>query len=199
MKIFNKLPNQFVLKCNHGSGYNVIVKDKSKLDLNAEKEKINKWMHEDFAFKNGFEMHYSAIPRKVIAEKYIEEFNDDLYDYRFFCFNGICQQIWLDVNSGIAKHKSKIYDRNWNELNVIVKWPRLKINIPKSNLLEKLTQLPELMAKSMYFVRVDFYLIHNKIYFGEMTFTSMSGIGQFNPKSEDLRLGSLIKLPKKIK
>lgn len=191
---FNKLPNQFVLKCNHGSGYNIIVRDKSKLDIKETVQKLNKWMKEDFAFKFGYEMHYHYIKRKIIAEKFIDEIHDEFYDYRFFCFNGICQQIWLDFKSGTPEHKRKIYDRDWNELKVLVKWPRLKKSIQKPRQLDELIKLSEFMTKDFSIARVDYYIVNNKIYFGEITFTSMSGTGKFEPKSEDLRLGQLIKL-----
>ena len=69
---FDKLPNQFVIKCNHGCGYNIIVKDKSKLDLAYVKEKLDYWMKKNFAFKHGYELHYRDIQPKIIIEKFIE-------------------------------------------------------------------------------------------------------------------------------
>ena len=193
---FAKLPNQFVIKCNHGSGWNIIVKDKSKLDLKEVKEKLDEWMSTNFAFLCGLELHYRDIKPKIIIEKYIQELGDALYDYRFFCSNGKVIQIWLDVYSGTPYHQRKIYDKNWNELNIIVKWPRLEKEVEKPKNLEKMIQLSETLSENFALVRVDFYDVNNHIYFGEMTFTSMSGTGKFNPETEDLKLGNMIKLPK---
>ena len=193
---FNKLPNQFVIKCNHGSGWNIIVKDKTQLDLTEAKNKLNGWMNENFAFKAGYELHYRDIKPKIVIEKYIDEIGTALYDYRFFCFNGKVEQIWLDVYSGTPNHKRKIYDRNWQELNIIVKWPRLETVVPKPHNLKEMINLAETMSKGFALVRVDFYDVNDKIYFGEMTFTSMSGTGIFEPAVEDLKLGKKIKLPK---
>ncbi|WP_428074354.1 glycosyltransferase [Candidatus Avelusimicrobium aviculae] len=192
---FDKLPNQFVIKCNHGSGWNIIVKDKSQLNLAEAKEKIDKWMATDYSTLWGFELHYRNIVPKIIIEKYIEEMASALYDYRFFCSYGDVKQIWLDVYSGTPNHKRKIYDRNWNELNITVKWPRLETPVEKPQKLADMIHFAEILSKEFSLVRVDFYLINDHIYFGEMTFTSMSGIGLFNPEKEDLKLGNMIKLP----
>ncbi len=189
---FDLLPNQFVLKCNHGSGYNIIVKDKTKLNQKTAKRKITKWLKEDFAYKCGYEMHYSNIERKIIAEEYLSEIENNLFDYRFFCINGKVKQIWLDIKSGTKEHQRKIYNRAWEELNIVVTWPKLEDNIPKPTNLDKMIELSEKLSKDFSLVRVDFYNINNKIYFGEMTFTSMSGIGKFEPEIEDYNLGKEI-------
>ena len=193
---FDKLPNQFVMKCNHGSGWNIIVKDKSKLDLKEAKEKIDRWMAYDYSTRWGYELHYRNIKPKIIIEQYMSEISNSLYDYRFFCSYGDVKQIWLDVYSGTPYHQRKIYDKNWKELNIRVKWPRLDEYIEKPEKLDTMIKFSEILSKEFSLVRVDFYLVNNKIYFGEMTFTSMSGIGQFDPEIEDLNLGKMIKLPK---
>lgn len=193
---FAKLPNQFVIKCNHGSGWNIIVTDKSKLDLNDAKTKLDKWLNTNFAFLCGYELHYRDIKPKIIIEKYMEELGTALYDYRFFCCDGKVQQIWVDVFSGTPQHKRKIYDTKWKELNFTVKWPRLESNIEKPKNLDKMISLAETMAEGFALVRVDFYDVNNHIYFGEMTFTSMSGTGKFSSSQAELELGSKIKLPK---
>jgi len=193
---FDELPEQFVLKCNHGRGYNIIVKDKSQFNIEEARQKVNQWMEEDFSFRCGLELHYSPIPRKIIAEKFISKISDAIYDYRFFCFDGVCKQIWLDVYSGTPYHERKIYDENWNELDIQVKWPRHNKDVKKPENFDKMLELAQLMAQGFAMVRVDFYDIDNKIYFGEMTFTSMSGTGKFIPETEDFRLGEFIQLPK---
>ena len=192
---FNQLPNRFVIKCNHGSGYSIIVKDKSQLDFAAAKSKVDAWMRENFAFKYGFELHYRDIEPKILIEQYLEEINETLYDYHFFCSYGDVKQIWLDVASGTPQHKRKIYDKQWNELDFTVTWPRLEQSVPKPKHLETMIRLAESLSQEFSLVRVDFYYIDNKIYFGGMTFTSQGGTGKFNPASEDLRLGQQIKLP----
>ena len=87
---FDDLPEQFVIKCNHGSGMNIIVKNKSLLDIKSTKKKLSTWMNTDFAFQNGFEMHYHNIERKIFIEEYKsdEAQKESLYDYKFWCFNG---------------------------------------------------------------------------------------------------------------
>ena len=192
---FSKLPNQFVIKCNHGSGYNIIVKDKSQLDIEDARNKINAWMNENFAFRVGYELHYRDIEPKIIIEEYMSEIGDALYDYRFFCSYGKVLQIWLDIASGTPDHKRKIYDKNWNELNFTVKWPRLEEDVKKPSNLDDMIELVKKMSEEFSLVRVDFYNINGKIYFGEMTFTSMSGTGKFSSQKESKKLASLIKLP----
>ena len=85
---FKNLPKDFVIKCNHGCGYNIIVKDKFSLNLTIVKSKIDKWMDENYAFKNGLELQYRDIKPKIIIEKYMDDNTGDLRDYKFHCFNG---------------------------------------------------------------------------------------------------------------
>lgn len=192
---FDELPNQFVLKCNHGAGYNIIVKDKSQLDIKVARKKINKWLQEDFAFKNGFEMQYSAIPRKIIAEKYIENFDNDLYDYKVWCFNGNAHYIQFLSERNTDGLKMAFYDREWNKQNFVYNYPIDIKEIKRPQNLELLLALAEKLAEGFSHVRVDFYITNEgRIYFGEMTFTSYSGVSHWEPQSTNLMLGQMIKL-----
>ena len=192
---FDKLPNQFVLKCNHGSGYNIIVKDKTKLNLKEAKNKINEWMNEDFAFRCGFEMHYSAIPHKIIAEKYIEQVDNQVYDYKFICFNGEPKLILVDKDR-FTQHKRNIYDLNWNLQDMKFEFENSQINDKKPYNLLKMIEFSKILSKDFPLVRVDFYECHNQLFFGEMTFTPDSGINNISPKKLSYELGLLIELPK---
>ena len=195
---FDKLPNQFVLKCNHGCGYNIIVKDKSNFDINEARGKINSWMREDFAFKGGFEMHYSDIPRKIIAEKYIENSDNDLYDYKVWCFNGKAHYVQFLSERNTDGLKMVFYDRNWNKQDFVYSYPLDTKENPKPKNLDLLLSLAERLSESFSHVRVDFYITNDgRIYFGEMTFTSCSGMSDWQPKSADLMLGQMIELNRK--
>ena len=195
---FKKLPNKFVIKCNHGSGYNIIVRNKTHLNLTKVKSKIEKWMNENFAFKVGLELHYRDIQRKIVIEQYMDDGTGDLRDYKISCFNGKPEFIWIDSDRH-SNHKRNIYDLNWNQLPY-------KINIkystfpspkkPKS--LKKILELASILSRDFVYVRVDFYIINNKIYFGEMTFTSTSGLDEITPKNFERRLASLIIFPKVV-
>jgi hypothetical protein len=191
---FDSLPEQFVLKCNHGSGYNIIVKDKSKLNLEDAKRRINKWMTEDYAFKTGFELHYSDIPRKIIAEKYLENAGGDLQDYKFLCFDGEPKYVWVDKDR-YTEHKRNLYDLEWNLLtNKIGKFKNFpSCEEPKNY--NKMLEFAKLLSKNFPVVRVDFYEHDNKLYFGEMTFTTSSGTERIEPKEFAFKLGDMIKLP----
>ena len=195
---FDKLPNQFVIKCNHGCAYNIIVKDKSKLDLAEAKAKLDKWMSENFAFKAGYELHYRDIKPKIIIEKFIEnKGTDDLYDYKFWCFNGKLAYIQFLSERNLSGLKMAFYDRKWNKQTFVYSHPLDKKTIKKPDNLDEMIQLAEALSKGFPCVRVDFYRLNDgTIYFGEMTFTSASGNCKWNDEHINRALGNMIKLPK---
>ena len=190
---FDNLPNQFVIKCNHGCGYNIIVKDKSTLNLAEVKTKLAKWMNENFAFKCGCELHYRDIPPKITIEKYMQDESGELRDYKFMCFNGAIELILLDSDR-YSGHKRNIYDKNWT-LQAFSDFPNIKENIEAPKKLELMKTLAQALSKDFNFVRVDFYVVNDEIYFGEITFTPGSGTLKF-PNYINLKLGKMIKLPK---
>lgn len=196
---FEKLPNQFVIKCNHGCAYNIIVKDKSKLDLAEVKEKLDKWMSENFAFKNGSELHYRDIEPKITIEKYIENKNSggDLYDYKFWCFGGKVYYIQFLSERNIDGLKMAFYDKKWHKQNFTYDHPLDKKTIPCPDNLQEMIKLAETLSKDFNHVRVDFYRLDDgTIYFGEMTFTSASGKCGWSNEKYNRFFGHLIKLPK---
>ncbi|MBE6453852.1 MAG: hypothetical protein E7017_03075 [Alphaproteobacteria bacterium] len=193
---FAKLPNQFVIKCNHGSGYNIIVTDKEKLNLYDTKQKINKWMKENYAFKCGFELQYRDIKPKIIIEQFLSDNEcDELRDYKITCFNGVPEFIWID-ECRYSDHKRNLYDLNWNQLNYKINSKYTTFpSPPKPFCLDKIISLAKILSEGFSYVRVDFYLVNNKIYFGEMTFTSSSGTEDVLPQSFDKYLASKLVLP----
>lgn len=194
---FNKLPDRFVLKCNHGCKFNHIVLDKNKLNINELKDKFDEWMEQDFAFKYGLQLHYSNIEHKIIAEEYLENNNHDLYDYKFLCFNGEPKYIWVDTQR-FTKHARDFFDLDWNYLDLETQVARSNNPLPKPVNLEKMIELARTLSKGFPHVRVDFYVLNDgSIKFGEMTFTSSSGDNKWSPKIYDYKLGQLFDLPKK--
>jgi len=196
---FDKLPNRFVIKCNHGCGYNIIVKDKSQLDVAEVKAKLDKWMKENFAFRYGYELHYRDITPKIIIEKYItnEASGGDLFDYKFWCFNGKVEYIQFLSERNISGLKMAFYDKNWVKQNFVYSHPLDVKNMPRPDNLQEMIKLAETLSQGFSHVRVDFYRLDDgSLLFGEMTFTSASGTGRWNDKSINLKLGKMIKLPK---
>ena len=196
---FEKLPKQFVIKCNHGCAYNIIVKDKSQLDLNDVKSKLNRWMNENFAFKFGLELQYRDIKPKIIIEQFIEnEEADDLYDYKFYCFNGKPTYVQFISDRKGLDIKQSFYDMDWQKQSFYNNNqfdPRIK-QCPVS--FQKMKELAAVLSKGFPFVRVDFYQMDNgDIYFGEMTFSPATGIMKWNSEEVNLKLGKMIKLPQK--
>lgn len=193
---FSVLPNQFVIKCNHGCGYNIIVKNKASLNLADTKEKLEKWLAEDFS-QHSYELHYSAIKPKIIIEQFIENQNaHDLYDYKFWCFNGKVEYIQFLSERNLSGLKMAFYDRNWNKQSFVYSYPLNTKTTPKPNNLNKMIKLAEKLSQGFSHVRVDFYRMNDgKIYFEEMTFTSASGQCAWNKEEINLKLGKMIKLP----
>ena len=191
---FSALPDKFVLKANHGCGYNYIVQDKSKLDISDCIAQANRWLREDYSYW-GFEMQYHDIERELIAEQYLENTDGDLYDYKVWCFNGRAKYIMFLTN---RKHglTMDFYDRDWNFVPITYDHPNSENRIPRPDNLEELIEKAEKLAKGLAHVRVDFYRTNEgKLYFGELTFTSCSGMCRWNPPETDLRFGELFDYP----
>lgn len=191
---FEKLPNQFVLKANHGSNMNIIVRNKDEINLNEIKKKCRKWLKTNYG-KAHYEMQYSNIPRKIVAEKYMETESGDLPDYKVLCFDGKAKYIWVD-NDRYISHRRTIYDIDWNLQPFSIAYPVSGKVIKKPNIINKMISLAEVLSSEFNHVRVDFYIVGDDIYFGEMTFTSDGGFGKFDPDEYDYKLGELVHFPK---
>ena len=195
---FEELPNQFALKTNHGSGWNIIIHDVSNLDKKEAKKKFDGWLKRNYAFNYGMELHYMNILPKIICEKYMADLADgDIYDYRFFCFNGVPEFVWVDIGSGTNHHKRNIYDVNWVLQNYRVNYPNLEPAPEKPSNFDEMLECVKKLCVDFAFVRVDFYSSNGKVYFGEMTFTPQSGTGKWEDEEQNELYGELIKLPEK--
>lgn len=191
---YDLLPDQFVLKCNHGAGYNYICKNKNTIDKDEVNRKLNGWLLEDFYLEKR-EYHYKDIERKIICEKYMEDDSfDTLLDYKFFCINGEVYMIQVDFDR-FTDHRRNIYDVDWNLLDVEISFPKdTQRSVPRPVQLDKMIEFAEKLSKEFREVRVDFYLINGKIYFGEMTFFSGAGFSKYNPQSFEAEMGKKLSL-----
>lgn len=193
---FSKLPFQFVLKANHGSGWNIFVQDKAYLDFKDCREQLNYWLSMHFAFNCGMEMQYLRINRKIIAEHYL---GDNIFDYKCMCFDGSVKFVWVDINRHNRDRYRNIYDINWHPLNVFINYPRAPFEIDKPDNLEEMLTLATKLSQDFCHVRVDFYNVENSLFFSEMTFTPSSGVFKIFPEEFNLRMGRWINLPPKSK
>ena len=196
---FNALPDQFALKCNHGSAMNILVKDKSKLNIKKTIKKLNNWLKLDYATMNGmFENHYTYIERKIIAEEFIQEMDGNLHDYKFHCFNGqpkFCQLIGDRIPNSHHYFLS-FYTPDWKKTNITYNNHAVyKDEFPRPEKLDEMLQLAREMSSPFSYVRVDFYILSGKIYFGELTFTPDSGIFNFENPQTDSEWGEMLNLP----
>jgi len=195
---FSKLPDKFVLKCTHDSGGLIVCRDKNKLNIEATKEKLRKGLERTYIIQNR-EYPYKQVPRRIIAEEYIQtDSGSDLIDYKFFCFNGRAEYCQVIANR-TTDESIDFYNRNWEHQEFIGLLPTAhhaptEHDMPKNY--NKMLNIADKLASeiSSPFVRIDLYNVKGKIYFGEITFFPATGIGQFRPAEWDLRLGEMIKL-----
>ena len=195
----DKLPDQFVLKCNHDSGSVVICRDKSIFDLEAAKKKLDKGLKHNFYWDTR-EWPYKNVKRCVIAEKYIQDFEDGgLVDYKFFCFDGMVDCVMVCLDRHIKQPKFYFFDKNWNlkRLNIRGKKAPDDFTIPMPEGLDKMFELASILSKGIPFVRVDLYDIAGDIRFGEMTFYPDGGLDSNILPETDLYFGSLMRTESK--
>lgn len=193
---FDKLPNQFVIKVTTGSGKNIICKDKTKLNHQKTIETLRRWLSEKYLPAYG-EWFYDVIRPRIIIEKLLIDENGEIpNDYKVFCFNGEPKYIAVDVGR-FYEMKRNIFDIDWNfKKGYKISFPNDDIILERPQCLEQMIQKARKLSEGFPHVRVDFYIIKNEIYFGELTFTNGAGFGNVRPYSFAEEMGNLIKLPK---
>ena len=187
---FDALPNQFVLKANHGSGWNIIVKDKTALDIAETKKKLSSWMKTNFAYSNGFEMQYLNIEPRILAEEYA----GSLMEYQFWCFHGVPKFISA-IDRPHEENNKRTYDLDWNEQEFVTSQPRLKEPVPRPKKLHEMVMIVEKLCSGFPFVRVDLLDDGTKVYAGELTFSPASGLCRWDPHEQDFVWGEQLRLP----
>ena len=193
---FDRLPDRFVLKCTHDSGGVVLCKDKRSLDVPAAISKLRNGLSRNY-YRYSMEYPYKEVVPRIIAEPFLTDGGEDLCDYKVHCFNGVpklilvCRDRYAD--SGLTED---FFTEKWEHLPVRrPAHPNSEAPIPRPNQLEKMLDLARRLAADIPFVRVDFYLSGERIYFGELTFFPASGMTPFEPKSYDELFGSWLDLP----
>lgn len=200
---WDSLPQTFVLKTTHGGGGSgvIICKDKATFNKADAIAKLKNSLNECI-YKSLREWPYKNVKKKIIAEVFLEDsvtikINTDLPDYKFYCFNGepaYCQVI----RDRRSKETIDFYDMEWNHMPFVGLTPIASNGltpVARPAYLFKMLEISRGLSKEISFSRIDFYVIDNKIYFGEITFFPYSGIGEFSPKEWNKRLGSMLKLP----
>ena len=190
---FDNLPNSFVLKPNHRSGRNIIVKDKSKINIDEVCKKLKVELSINHAYIS-YELHYRDIKPKIICEEYLEGVAESLYDYNIYCFHGEPEYIWCIKGSHRPGCQASFYNKNWEIQPFSLGYPKDPILAPRPERLEEMLELSRKLSGDFEHVRVDWYsLPDGRLLFGEMTFSTWAGIEKFEPEEYDLIFGNMIK------
>lgn len=196
---FSSLPNKFVLKTNHGSGTNLLVRDKSRLNIDEVKKQLNSWLRLKFG-QETVEFHYLDIKPLIIAEELLEEHNnqysDTLVDYKIWCFNGEPHYIWTCYNRTESSTYVSLYDIDWNYC------PKGSIFndhyrdgkgiVPKPKCLEQMLEAARILSSGHPQARIDFYVVDDRLYLGEITMSSQGGYMDFYTPEFLIKLGDCV-------
>ena len=195
---FSALPSQFVLKCTHDSGGIVICKDKSSFNLATAKKKLDYSMRRKYYWLNR-EWPYKNVKPRIIAEEYMEDkTTKELRDYKFFSFNGEVKALFIasDRQTEGVETKFDFFDMDYNHLDIINGHPNSTIYPQKPLCFEEMKELARKLSKGFPEIRVDFYEVNGKVFFGELTLFHWSGLVPFQPHKWDEVFGEWVQIPK---
>lgn len=194
---WDELPKQFVLKCAHGSHSNIICKDKNNLDISLAIKLIKKWQKKSW-YWFAREWPYKGLRPRIMIEKYMEQSDSKiLTDYKVMCFDGEPRIIEVHKNRGQDNHSQDFYDCDWHNLKIRQGDLLITEGDPAPAQLQEMLSLSRVLAKGIIHIRVDWYIIDNRLYFGELTFFDGAGFTEFLDKKDDIYLGSYISIPQK--
>lgn len=204
---WSTLPNQFVMKTNGGSGDVRICYDKSQIDVDEWGKYYENFLNVKWGYQRG-EPHYNDIKPVIIAEELLDISKQpiktsSLIDYKIWCFNGIPHHIWACYNRTKSDVEVAVYDENWNyhpEASVFTKhYKESSMMLPRPKSLEKMIEYAKILSAGMPQVRVDFYEVDDKVYFGEMTMTGGGAFMDWYTQEYLIEMGSLIDISKEGK
>lgn len=187
---FSKLPKDYVMKTNHGSHTNIIVRN-GNINKASAKKQFENWLSKDWSWW-GYELHYIPIKRKILIEKYMDNGSRGLIDYRFWCFNG--KPMFYGANTDFGHGDITYYDLSGNLYNIQRSdYKPTNNNFSKPSCLQDMIKIATILSKDFKFVRVDLYEIKDKVYFGELTF--IPGAAYIHYKDDgDFKLGEMLGL-----
>lgn len=187
---WDSLPDKFVIKATHGSGWNIVCTDKKLLNRKKTTRKLNKWLKRNAYYKNK-EWQYKDMKPRLICEKYLEQKEGNLLELKVFCYNGSPEFIIAYEGNGNFRNT---YNKSWEKLKCKITFPQGP-EIEKPDNLDVILDLASKLSSGFPFVRVDFLINDKRIYFGELTFTPARGLYRFNPPEFDIVFGEPLKLP----
>lgn len=192
---FDTLPDQFVLKTTHDSGGLVICRNKSNLDIEASRRKINKSLKHNYYLANSREWPYKNVKPRIIAEQYMVDKNGELNDYKFFCFSGVPKVMMIATERQSATGVCFDYfDMEFNHLPFEQGGPNSSKQLTKPTTMDAMVNIATQLSANIPHVRVDLYNVDEKIFFGELTFFDCSGMAEFTPREWNYTFGSWIDL-----
>ncbi|MGB2870014.1 MAG: ATP-grasp fold amidoligase family protein [Bacteroidota bacterium] len=191
---FERLPESFVLKANHGSAWNIICRNKAALNIQETRSKLAGWLNSNY-YETGKEYQYKDIPPKILCETYLENSPDHpLVDYKVFCFSGEPRYIQVDLDR-FTHHTRNFYDLNWNLLPFTTLYPLGRRVLSRPAALDEMLLVARTLSAGMVFARVDLFLFDGRVYFGEITLHHGGGFEPFVPAKYDRVLGEQMHLP----
>jgi len=192
-----ELPDKFVLKCNHGSGMNILCNNKSNFNIEYAKHKLNIWKGMNHGLMTN-EYQYLLVNRKIFAEEFLKE---NIEDYKIYCFHG--NPKFIRVQKYVQRINGKVnnyYDLDWKLTDIetgldgFFRRPDIIFEKPKN--LELMIDYAKKLSEDFVFVRVDLYNINGTIYLGEMTFCPTNNIFKLKNREQSIELGKLIDIHK---
>lgn len=191
---FDKLPNQFVMKCTHACAFNYICHDKASIDKEVLKKKFNKWLKTNYG-KKTIELQYATIKPQIIIEELILEDNKLPTEYKLHVFNGVAKSLYVVTNRGIDIRYNNYYI-DWKPFDgsQFNGWKKTDYPLKKPTNFQEMVVLAEKLAKSFPFVRVDLFSVNGKIFFNELTFTPAKGTLILDEDKADFEMGEWLNI-----
>lgn len=194
---FDALPDSFVLKATHGSGWNIVVRDKHELDVAGCRRRLEGWLKRRQAMKGGFELHYEFCEPRIVCEQYLQDASGGLRDYKFMTFDGVVQFAFT-VDRGPDGARRGTYLPDWTRAPFeYICESRCSGDVPAPERLDEMLAVAERLGKGFACARIDFYEVDGRAYFGEVTFTDADGLAYFRPACYNLEFGDRLVLPSK--
>ncbi|HLJ59672.1 MAG TPA: ATP-grasp fold amidoligase family protein [bacterium] len=186
---FEILPQKFVVKPTHGSGWVRLVADKTSVDRAGLIETCADWLRQNY-YDVAAEWVYKNIEPRIMIEEFIGGGTSAPADYKLFVFDGRAELIAIHVGR-FGDHRSNVYGRSWNQLDVRFSFPNLEQEVDPPKHLGEMIAYAEALGRGLDFVRVDLYDTDEQVYFGEMTITAGGAVDSFDPVAFDRQLGDM--------